>query len=47
MIDDRRLSFSLRFAQKVTAVFRIAVASCCAEAETFSLIALKLQPCGP
>jgi hypothetical protein len=26
---------------------RIALASCCTEAETFSLVALKLQPCGP
>jgi Transposase DDE domain group 1 len=26
---------------------RIALASCCPEAETFSLIALKLQPSGP
>ena len=26
---------------------RIALASCCPEAETFSLVALKLQPSGP
>ena len=26
---------------------RIALASCCTEAETFSLVALKLQPSGP
>ena len=26
---------------------RIALASCCPEADTFSLVALKLQPSGP
>jgi hypothetical protein len=26
---------------------RIALASCCPKAETFSLVALKLQPSGP
>jgi hypothetical protein len=44
---DRRsstqLQSAIRFAQTAAAVFRIAPASCCPEAETFSLIALKLH----
>jgi signal transduction histidine kinase len=42
----RLLKVAGRVIESATRI-RIALASCCPEAETFSLIALKLQPSGP
>jgi hypothetical protein len=40
------LKIAGRFIEHASRI-RIALASCCTEAETFSLVALKLQPSGP
>ena len=42
----RLLKIASRFIETASRI-RIALASCCPEAETFSLVALKLQPSGP
>ena len=42
----RLLKVAGRVIESATRI-RIALASCCPEAETFSLIAFKLQPSGP
>ena len=42
----RLLKIASRFIEHASRI-RIALASCCPEAETFSLVALKLQPSGP
>ena len=42
----RLLKIAGRFIEHASRI-RIALASCCPEAETFSLVALKLQPSGP
>jgi Transposase DDE domain group 1 len=42
----RLLKIAGRFIEHASRI-RIALASCCTEAETFSLVALKLQPSGP
>ena len=44
--SPRLLKVAGRVIESATRI-RIALASCCPEAETFSLIALKLQPSGP
>ena len=45
-IHLRLLKVAGRVIESATRI-RIALASCCPEAATFNLIALKLQPCGP
>ena len=42
----RLLKIASRIIERASRI-RIALASCCPEAETFSLVALKLQPSGP
>jgi hypothetical protein len=46
MIRLRLLKIASRIIEHASRI-RIALASCCPEAETLSLVALKLQPSGP